>query len=124
MKKVFSDKDRSFVSFNKADFRLMEDHLNELDLKPTTMSMYLRTFYRVWNVAVKEGMCPKDLHPKKFIKFQPYKRYKTSKRAISAADMKLIETYEADYTSRVFRINRCFYSVIIVGVLTLTISLN
>lgn len=73
LKKVFGEKDRSFVSFSKADEGLLKDHLNELELKPTTMSMYLRTFYRVWNVAIKEGMCPKDLHPKKFIKFQVYK---------------------------------------------------
>jgi len=108
LKKVFGEKDRSFVSFNKADFRLMEDHLNELELKPTTMSAYLRTFYRVWNIAIKEGMCPKDHHPSKTIKFKPYKKYKTSKRAISAADMKLIESYEAEYTSRVYRNQQIF----------------
>jgi len=108
LKKVFGEKDRSFVSFNKADFRLMEDHLNELELKPTTMSAYLRTFYRVWNIAIKEGMCPKEHHPSKTIKFKPYKKYKTSKRAISAADMKLIESYEAEYTSRVYRNQQIF----------------
>jgi hypothetical protein len=51
---------------------------------------------------------PKGLHPKKFIKFQVYKKYKTSKRAISAVDMKLLESYEADYTSRVYRNQQIF----------------
>ncbi|MGY4386446.1 hypothetical protein ACVWYN_003501 [Pedobacter sp. UYP24] len=32
LKNVFGEKDRSFVSFDKADFRIMEDHLNELEL--------------------------------------------------------------------------------------------
>jgi integrase/recombinase XerD len=108
LKHVFGEKDRSFVNFTKDDFKALESYLIEQDLKPTTMSAYLRTFYRVWNIAIKDGMCPKDHHPNKVIKFKPYKKYKTSKRAISAAEMKLIESYEADYGSRIYRNQQIF----------------
>jgi integrase/recombinase XerD len=108
LKHVFGEKDKSFVNFTKDDFKALEDYLTGQNLKPTTMSAYLRTFYRVWNIAIKEGMCPKDHHPSKTIKFKPYKKYKTSKRAISAAEMKLIESYEADYGSRVYRNQQIF----------------
>jgi len=108
LKHVFGEKDKSFVNFNKTDFEALESYLIKQELKETTMSAYLRTFYRIWNIAIERGMCPKDHHPKKVIKFKPYKKYKTSKRAISAADMKLIEGYEADYGSRVFRNQQMF----------------
>jgi len=108
LKHVFGEKDRPFVSFTKADFESLENYLIGQDLKETSISAYLRTFYRIWNLAIAAGMCAKDHHPKKFIKFKPYKKYKTSKRAISAADMKLIENYEAEYSSRVFRSQQIF----------------
>ncbi|RFZ90288.1 integrase [Mucilaginibacter conchicola] len=108
LKHVFGEKDKAFVNFTKPDFEALELYLIKQDLKETTMSAYLRTFYRIWNLAIKEGMCPKDHHPKKFIKFKPYKKYKTSKRAISAGDMKLIEGYDADYGSRIYRSQQMF----------------
>jgi integrase/recombinase XerD len=108
LKHVFGEKDRSFVSFSKADFVALEDYLIGQDLKETTISNYLRTFYRIWNLAIKAGMCPKEHHPSKTIKFKAYKRYKTSKRAISAAEIQLIGSYEANYLSRVFRNQQIF----------------
>lgn len=105
---AFGQKDKSFVSFTKADFEGLEKYLINNEIKDTTMSAYLRSFYRIWNLAIAAGMCPKDHHPKKFIKFKPYKKYKTSKRAISVADMKLIESYTADYASRLFRYQQIF----------------
>lgn len=108
LKHVFGEKDKAFVNFTKADFEALENYLILQDLKETSMSAYLRTFYRIWNLAITAGMCPKDHHPKKTIKFKPYKKYKTSKRAISASDMKLIENYEADYGSRIFRSQQMF----------------
>jgi len=107
LKHVF-EKDKAFVSFSKVDFESLENYLIKQDLKETSMSAYLRTFYRIWNLAIAAGMCPKDHHPKKVIKFKPYKKYKTSKRAISAEDMKLIETYEAEYGSRIYRSQKMF----------------
>lgn len=108
LKHVFGEKDKAFVSFTKSDFENLEGYMIGQNLKETSMSAYLRTFYRIWNMAIKAGMCPKDHHPGKIIKFKPYKRYKTSKRAISANDMKLIADYEADYNSREFRSQQVF----------------
>ena len=105
---AFGEKDKPFVSFTKADFEGLEKYLIDNEIKETSMSAYLRTFYRIWNLAIAAGMCPKDHHPKKFIKFKPYKKYKTSKRAISAADIKSIETYEAGFGSRLWRSQRYF----------------
>ena len=107
LKHVFAN-DKSFVNFTKADFEAFENYLIQQDLKDTSMSAYLRTFYRIWNLAISAGICPKDHHPKKVIKFKPYKKYKTSKRAISAGDMKLIENYEAEYNSRLYRSQQMF----------------
>ncbi|MDN3551641.1 tyrosine-type recombinase/integrase [Mucilaginibacter aquaedulcis] len=108
LKHVFGEKDKAFVSFTKTDFEGLENYLVGQELKETSMSAYLRTFYRIWNLAIVAGMCSKEHHPKRFIKFKPYKKYKTSKRAISAADMKSIETYDAEYGSRVFRSQQIF----------------
>lgn len=105
---VFGEKDRSFMSFSKADFQSFEKYMLDQRLKETTMSAYLRTFYRIWNLAIAAGMCPKEHHPKKFIKFKPYKKYKTSKRAISAEDIKAIESYESEPGSRIWRSQRLF----------------
>lgn len=108
LKHVFGEKDRAFVNFTKTDFENLENYLIEQDLKETSISTYLRTFYRIWNMAIKAGMCPKDHHPKKVIKFKAYKRYKTSKRAIKASDIHLIEEYAAEYGSRVHRNQQIF----------------
>lgn len=105
---VFGEKDRAFINFTKSDFENLERYLIENEVKETTMSAYLRTFYRIWNLAIEAGMCPKDHHPKKTIKFKPYKKYKTSKRAISAADIKAIESYEAERSSRLWRSQQYF----------------
>jgi integrase/recombinase XerD len=105
---VFGQKDKAFASFTKTDFEGFEQYLMDNELKETTMSAYLRTFYRIWNLAIAAGMCSKEQHPKKFIKFKPYKKYKTSKRAISATDIKLIESYEAEYGSRLWKSQRYF----------------
>jgi hypothetical protein len=65
LKKVFGEKDRSFVSFNKADFRLMEDHLNELELKPTTMSMPICEPFTGFGISPLKKVCVlKIMHPK------------------------------------------------------------
>jgi len=108
LKHVFGEKDKAFISFTKNDFEALENYLIQQDIKETSMSAYLRTFYRIWNLAIAAGMCSKDRHPKKVIKFKPYKKYKTSKRAISAADMKSIEGYEAEYASRIYRSQQMF----------------
>jgi integrase/recombinase XerD len=108
LKHVFGEKDKAFVNFTRSDFEALEKYLIDQELKDTTMSAYLRSFYRIWNLAIKAGMCPKDHHPSKVIKFKPYKKYKTSKRAISAADIKLIESYEAEYLSREYRNQQIF----------------
>jgi len=104
----FGPKDKSFVSFTQADFESFERYLLSNDLKDTSISNYLRTFYRIWNMAIKAGMCPKDHHPSKFIKFKAYKKYKTSKRAIKANQIKAIEDQEIDPTLRKYRSQQYF----------------
>ncbi|MCQ6958422.1 tyrosine-type recombinase/integrase [Mucilaginibacter aquariorum] len=108
LKHAFGGKDKSFVNFSKSDFAGLEKYMIDRNLKETSMSAYLRTFYRIWNMAQKAGMCPKDHHPNKTIKFKAYKRYKTAKRAIKASDINLIESYEADYGSREYRNQQIF----------------
>jgi integrase len=69
----------------------------------STKSNYLRTFYRLWNEAIKEKACPEKHHPKTHINFKAYKRIKTKKRAIPAEYILEIGKLQYPEESRLFR---------------------
>ena len=106
--KSLNDKDKAFTAYTKSDAESFEKLVIKSNNKQTTNSNYLRTFYRIWNIAIERGYTPNEFHPKKYIKYKPYRKYKTSKRAITFDKIKALEnlTFKAD--SRMFRSQQYF----------------
>ncbi len=100
--KLLSSNDKPFVAFTEKDFKQYEVFIRSLETE-STKSVYLRTFYRLWNLAIERKLCPEKHHPKFTIKYQAYKRIKTRKRAIQIDYIKFIEQLKFDYSSRLFR---------------------
>jgi integrase/recombinase XerD len=82
VKKLLKDKDKMFVAFTKADHEAYAKQI--AGTSESTQSHYLRTYYRIWNLAIKDGLAMQDQHPKNFINFQAYKRIRTKKRSIKS----------------------------------------
>ena len=108
LKKFLNGIDKSFISFTKSDFENYEQFLLKNIKQDTTISVYLRTFTRLWNIAIEKGFCPKEHHPSKFFKFKPYRRFKTKKRAFSADVLKNIEDLIFDKSSREYKSQQYF----------------
>jgi integrase/recombinase XerD len=108
--KLLDGKDRMFTAVTEKDFKRYEAFINGRNSE-STKSLYLRTFYRLWNLAIERKFCPEKHHPKYFIKFKPYKRVRTRKRAIAIDYIKKIENLDLDYLSRLFRSQQyCLFS--------------
>ncbi|EHQ24323.1 phage integrase SAM-like domain-containing protein [Mucilaginibacter paludis] len=105
--KVF-EKDKLFNAFTVDDFEAYEKYLTTNIKTESTYSFYLRTFYGVWNKAIKKGYCHKDHHPKNHIQFQAYKKIKTKKRAVSADYIQSIEKLTYEPNTRHFRSQKYF----------------
>lgn len=76
------EKDMSFLAFTKSDHQRYE-RLISTGASESTISFYLRNYYRIWNMAIAEGLCTKaEHHPSKYIRFKPYKQIRTQKRSI------------------------------------------
>jgi integrase len=101
-KKLFDFEDKAFVDFTREDFAKISLYIDTLKAK-TTKSLYIRTFYRVWNLAIEEGHCSKEHHPKNFIKYQPYARIKRKKRAAPLNFIDEVQKIKFPYESRLFR---------------------
>ena len=107
-KRSTNNTDKSFIAFSKTDFQNYEEFLQRNIKHETTISMYIRTFVRLWNIAIEKGLCPKEHHPSKYFRFKAYKRFKTKKRAVSADVMKSIENLEFEDSDRMFRSQQYF----------------
>jgi len=101
VKKLLNDKDKMFLAFTKADHEAYEQQISKLS--ESTKSNYLRTYYRVWNLAIADGLCSKDHHPKQFIKFKAYKRIRTKKRSIKSDYWKRILKLKFKNDTRMYR---------------------
>jgi integrase/recombinase XerD len=108
LKKFLNGADKSFVAFSKENCENYEKFLLDGINEESTVSVYLRTFYRLWNIAVERGICPKEHHPSKYIKFKPYRKFKTKKRALSANVISSIEKLGLEKDSREFRSQQFF----------------
>ncbi|HVX01147.1 MAG TPA: tyrosine-type recombinase/integrase [Candidatus Babeliaceae bacterium] len=97
------EKDRAFLAFTREDHQNYEKLISN-GTSESTISLYLRTYYRIWNMAIKEGYCTReDHHPAKYIKFQPYKRIRTKKRSITQEYLRKILDLEFDPESHLYR---------------------
>ena len=97
------EKDKPFLGFTKDDHQKYEKLISN-GTSESTISYYLRTYYRVWNMAIKEGYCSReDHHPSKYIKFHAYKRIKTKKRSINQDFLEKIMNLDFEPGSRKFR---------------------
>lgn len=100
-------KDKAFEAVTEAEFFQYELSVSKHKTE-STKSFYLRTFYRVWNIAIKRGFCKKTYHPKAIIELKAYKRIRTKKRAISSDYFLAIEELPYEYGSRLFRSQHFF----------------
>lgn len=111
--RVFGGRDKPFTSFGETDFKRIEDRINCLKSE-SSKSLYLRTLYRVWNMAIERKLCPQKLHPKNAIRFKAYKRIRTKKRAIPIEYIHAIENLQFPDVSRRFKSQQyfifCYYS--------------
>jgi integrase/recombinase XerD len=108
--KLFEGKDKLFAAVTEADFKRYERFINNLNSE-STQSLYLRTLYRLWNIAIERKLCPEKHHPKFFIKYKAYKRVKTKKRAINSHFIQEIEKLQFDNSTRLFRSQQyCLFS--------------
>ncbi|HMR17709.1 MAG TPA: tyrosine-type recombinase/integrase [Sphingobacterium sp.] len=100
--KLLKKQDKHFLSFTK---ELHEEYERQISRGTTesTISLYLRTYYRVWNLAIKDGICSKNHHPSQYIKFKAYKRIRTKKRAIKADHLQRIFKLKLPLESRLYR---------------------
>lgn len=58
--KLLSGSDKTFITFSEKDFKLYEAFIRSLKTE-STKSLYLRTFYRLWNLAVERKHCPENI---------------------------------------------------------------
>ena len=107
-KRFTNNTDKSFIAFSKTDFQNYEEFLLRNIKYETTISMYIRTFVRLWNIAIEKGICPKEHHPSKYFRFKAYRRFKTKKRAVSADVIKSIENLKFENSDRMFRSQQYF----------------
>jgi integrase len=108
LKKFMKNIDKTFMSFSKNDFQNYEKFLLENLDHESTISVYIRTFTRLWNIAIEKGACPKEHHPSKYLKFKAYRRFKTKKRAVSSDTIKAIENLKFENLSRMYRSQQYF----------------
>jgi integrase/recombinase XerD len=101
VKKLLKDKDKMFLAFTKADHEAYERQIS--GASESTKSHYLRTYYRIWNLAIADGLCTKDHHPKKYIKFKAYKRIRTKKRSIKSDYWERILNLKPGKETRIYR---------------------
>lgn len=95
--------DKPFLAFTKADHQRYERQISA-GTSQSTISLYLRTYYRIWNLAIKDGYCTREEHhPSKFINFRAYKRIRTKKRSINKDYLGEIMELKFDPGSRQFR---------------------
>jgi integrase/recombinase XerD len=108
--KLFEGKDKFFAAVTESDFKRYEAFINNLN-SDSTRSLYLRTLYRLWNIAIERKHCPEKHHPKFGIKYKAYKRVKTKKRAINIDFIKEIEKLQFDASTRLYRSQQyCLFS--------------
>lgn len=100
--------DKFFTNFTKKDFEEYEKSLRMSGISDSTISVYIRTFNRLWNMAILKGYCPKEHHPSKYFTFKAYRRFKTRKRAVSIETMQSIADLKLDKTSRIYRSQQIF----------------
>jgi integrase/recombinase XerD len=97
------EKDRAFLTFTQEDHHTYEKLISN-GTSESTISFYLRNYYRIWNMAIKEGYISREEHhPSRFIKFHPYKRIRTKKRSIDQDYFHAILDLKFDPESRIHR---------------------
>ncbi|HTH82768.1 MAG TPA: tyrosine-type recombinase/integrase [Mucilaginibacter sp.] len=102
VKKLLKDKDKLFLAFTKDDHEAYEEQISR-NTSESTKSNYLRTYYRIWNMAILDGLVTKNHHPKQFIKFKAYKRIRTKKRSIKSDYWKRIQKLKFPPNTRMYR---------------------
>lgn len=108
MAKFLEGRDPYFQEFIPEMVKEFGQYMKDTYKVKGTFSNYLRTIYRVWNIAIEQGHLSEHLHPKKYVQLHPYKRIKTAKRAIDRKSIISLETAEANEKKRIFRSQQYF----------------
>jgi integrase len=99
--------DLAFRDMNMAFLKKYEAYFKSRGTTDNGISFYMRTLRAVFNRAIAEGVCKKDLYP-----FNSYKishlSTKTIKRAITKADIELIRNFECETGSQLHRSKNIF----------------
>jgi len=96
LKTFTENKDYDLLNINVSFIRQYEDFLVLRKNAITTRSVYLRTFRRLWNIAIKSKYCPEDHYPFKEFSFSKYNNPRTKKRAIPKSQIDQIAGLEID----------------------------
>ncbi|PSL36115.1 phage integrase SAM-like domain-containing protein [Chitinophaga ginsengisoli] len=99
LKKVIKA-DKTFTAFTKEDFQAYERFFKKTVPEDSSISVYLRTFYRIWNLAQKKKLCPEKYHPKFHIEFKPYRKFPSKKRIIEKKYIDALLDLKLDPLSR------------------------
>jgi integrase/recombinase XerD len=101
VKKLLNGKDKMFLAFTKADHEAYEKQIS--NTSESTISHYLRSYYRVWNMAIEDVLVTKQHHPKQYIKFKAYKRVRTKKALYKCRLLEKDIKTQGSNDSRVYR---------------------
>jgi site-specific recombinase XerD len=108
--KTFTDnKDYDLLNIDVNFLRRYEDYLVLRKNAITSRSVYLRTFRRLWNIAIKNKYCPEDHYPFKEFSFSKYNNPRTKKRAIPKLQIDLLANLEIDKDNDTLLDSRNFF---------------
>jgi site-specific recombinase XerD len=110
LKKFLTQISKSDISFKEITItflRSFEHDFKSRNVKETSISVYMRTLRAVFNRAIEEGICKKEMYP-----FDTYKvsqlNTQTTKRAIRKEDIEKIKGIELTEDSRMFHSRNYF----------------
>ena len=99
--------DLSFKEINVSFLRSFELDFKSRNVKESSISVYMRTLRAIFNRAIEEGICKKEMYP-----FDGYKvsqlNTQTIKRAIRKEDIEKIKSVELVKDSRIFHSRNYF----------------
>lgn len=108
--RAFTDnRDYDLLSIDVGFIRRYEDFLVLRKNAITTRSVYLRTFRRLWNVAIKSKYCPEEHYPFKEFSFSKYNNPRTKKRAIPKLQIDQIAALDIDENNDTLIDSRNFF---------------
>lgn len=99
--------DISFIEVTTAFLKDYENDFRERKVKDTGISFYFRTLRAVFNRAIEDGTCRRDMYPFDKYKISHFKTH-TTKRAITKAEIEKIKQLDLEPDSPLFHSRNIF----------------